>query len=717
MKFKKIEISAFRIYDNPTDSTFDFTTESGGVANFVALYAPNGFGKTSFYDAVEWAVTKSINRFYIRNKELQRLAHYQHLENELPLIRNSKSNLETYVNIVFANDEKLDSRFRKHGKQKYDLNFDKPVVHSFQRVILSQEWISAFLTESDGETRYKKFMENPELVGISNYYNNLKHVQAAYTETTSALDRDITTLRIKIVNDGDNNLLTNINNQIVSLRQTVDSAPLKTITLSTTQEEIKELRDFLSGQIVLIGREVEGLEKSLDQIDSISTGNDRLISIATYYSFVIDLPTLGSQLSTILSNISSFEQMEKLENQLSGWNDLLSSELNARESINRIYVLFESYEKVHGEISAKGTSRSSVENSLSSSSKLLETQVKLEVSTKTQIENLIKRILTLEDTLARIPQIRMLLDQVTSSIKTLELEIESVKLSSRGLSETISASRTSIESFRSIIEAMHKGDFNDRYFLREESDRAAELKTLQDEMTNIRALIREVNGRIRDQKDFNNAVAEFIQTGLKLVNDGNLSICPLCEHPYTSHIHLVEKISKNQSLDHALQTLLLEENALSIKLGNAEKSYLEIRSGLEDVLRVKIKEQEDGLTELIRNHDSVNKELSRKQGEVRSLLTQQFEMQLEFKGAPIDDYVKDLEDRLTADRQNKKALEDTQAEIQVERERLQAVIVSAKQEINRISEEISLLLRDANYNTVIRWFEMNRQSSPGRDVL
>ena len=54
MKFNSVEISGFRIYDDPKNATFNFVTEEGETADFVSLLAPNGFGKTSFYDAVEW---------------------------------------------------------------------------------------------------------------------------------------------------------------------------------------------------------------------------------------------------------------------------------------------------------------------------------------------------------------------------------------------------------------------------------------------------------------------------------------------------------------------------------------------------------------------------------------------------------------------------------------------------------------------------------------
>lgn len=63
MKIKKVIVEGFRAYQTKEDGTFDFSMSTGECANFISLYAPNGFGKTSFYDAVEWALTNNIGRF------------------------------------------------------------------------------------------------------------------------------------------------------------------------------------------------------------------------------------------------------------------------------------------------------------------------------------------------------------------------------------------------------------------------------------------------------------------------------------------------------------------------------------------------------------------------------------------------------------------------------------------------------------------------------
>ena len=63
MKLKKVTIEAFRAYKYKVDGTFDFTIDGNKPSNFVSIYAPNGFGKSSFYDAVEWALTNNVSRY------------------------------------------------------------------------------------------------------------------------------------------------------------------------------------------------------------------------------------------------------------------------------------------------------------------------------------------------------------------------------------------------------------------------------------------------------------------------------------------------------------------------------------------------------------------------------------------------------------------------------------------------------------------------------
>lgn len=66
---KQVIVQNFRIYKGKR--VFDFS--AGGVpARLVVLFAPNGMGKTSFFDAVEWTFTETVDRFEkLKNKNVE----------------------------------------------------------------------------------------------------------------------------------------------------------------------------------------------------------------------------------------------------------------------------------------------------------------------------------------------------------------------------------------------------------------------------------------------------------------------------------------------------------------------------------------------------------------------------------------------------------------------------------------------------------------------
>ena len=62
MKIKHVFIQAFRQFGKvPVNLTS--TLDPNKASNFVAIYAPNGFGKTSFFDAMEFCVTNQSKEF------------------------------------------------------------------------------------------------------------------------------------------------------------------------------------------------------------------------------------------------------------------------------------------------------------------------------------------------------------------------------------------------------------------------------------------------------------------------------------------------------------------------------------------------------------------------------------------------------------------------------------------------------------------------------
>jgi exonuclease SbcC len=111
-KIKKIEISDFRIYEGKVDFNFE---GDKGVPNLVALYAPNGYGKTSFFDAIEWSFSDQIKRF---QNDFIKKAINDEQENTILLTNTNsyRNGVQGKVKILTNNDSFLEKKVKKRRK-------------------------------------------------------------------------------------------------------------------------------------------------------------------------------------------------------------------------------------------------------------------------------------------------------------------------------------------------------------------------------------------------------------------------------------------------------------------------------------------------------------------------------------------------------------------------------------------------------------------------
>lgn len=167
MKIKKVEIEAFRAYKMKSEGTFDFTNATDIPANFVAIFAPNGFGKSSFYDAVEWAVTNHLERLggdYNRANFENAARVTKDVNKGQEILRNKyvDKKIKTRVVVSTTRPDPFTRQLGNIRSNGRDLRFGEKDRENdyFRRVILSQDEIDRFLRESKPQERYTKFMES-----------------------------------------------------------------------------------------------------------------------------------------------------------------------------------------------------------------------------------------------------------------------------------------------------------------------------------------------------------------------------------------------------------------------------------------------------------------------------------------------------------------------------------------------------------------------------
>lgn len=257
MKIKKVEIEGFRAYKYKEDGIFDFTAADGSPSDFVAIYAPNGFGKSSFYDAVEWAVTNHLERLggdYNKDNYINaaRITKLDGIGQKILRNKDVSSDVVTSVTVSTTRDVPFYRDIRRIRTNARDLRSDGRGRENdfFRRVILSQDEIDRFLREAKPQERYEHFMKSfggdlevarKELSAL--IYDN----RAAVTELGRQRDQLRDQLQIPV----DASIFNSFNELVAELNESGESIPLADHTFSASTEH--ELNSIIVSRAHALG--------------------------------------------------------------------------------------------------------------------------------------------------------------------------------------------------------------------------------------------------------------------------------------------------------------------------------------------------------------------------------------------------------------------------------------------------------------------------------
>lgn len=255
MKIKSIYIRAFRCFE---EADIDFSKD-GVSANLVAIQAPNGFGKTSLLDAIEFGMTNRIERFEKANykddnvvdKKLRDKKSFLHNKEcvETPIkISIGCEDGARYGNIYTDTDENLYGR-KNNLKNEY-----------FRSVILSQDWFSEFVSATDPENRYeiflKYFYDGDDIVS---YRFKLKQKINALNAEKNKTEKRVEDLDELLSEPVTGNVKNEFEKQLTKLEE-------QNIVFPTLSELTK---DNLNESIVIVENKIVSLLKNQEKLDSI----------------------------------------------------------------------------------------------------------------------------------------------------------------------------------------------------------------------------------------------------------------------------------------------------------------------------------------------------------------------------------------------------------------------------------------------------------------
>lgn len=713
MKFNSVEISGFRIYENSEDANFSFMTKDGQTADFVSLLAPNGFGKTSFYDAVEWAVTDYVGRFWVTKSTEKSLRTMRRLTSEqVSLFKNRNSENKTWVKIFDAENKLYKENHLEVAKQRAnDANLKSSDDKNFARVILSQEWISRFLKEIDGKERYKKFMEsNSGLSEIDVYYQNVIALSGANVNKIEALEKEIKEFLNRISETLEKDLLSKVNEQIANVNKFEKKAILNEIEIMSTQKQISDFQDTLT-DIIADDSEIRRLEKLLTYIQLAQIGSADFLSSKQYFEALENLTKAAKRKKEVNENLLSFKKLEATTNEIAQQEKLrveISTQLKALHEIEKS---IPSYNATLSKI----VSKNEIKNQHQQKLEKLRTDIEESNRKLIEIEGVSKKFerqrLEVNEQLAKIPELKRKHEALIKSTKSFKEELESQRKKALKSQTDFSKIEAEVKELEKVIWEFDLGIYSETSLDKNEEQirNLKQLETLQTQELRLKKELQSIQERIDSQESLNKTLSEFIASGLAIVNKQESNTCPLCAQTYDDHQILAERILNNEALTESIKTLLEERSNKQLKIDANVATASKLS---EDIKQFYLKKLND-----LQNQLKVAKELKETEQSVLDDLAKQLNAENErlidlrssFQEDSIDAFEKKLKADLEAFQVSKTSSEKEVVETKGAHQKLESEKSKLSENVELLNSEIKDLENNTDYNSVVQWVVLNDQ--------
>lgn len=608
MKFRKVKIQAFRAYNKVEDGTFDFSLSDEQNADFVSLYAPNGFGKTSFFDAVEYGFTDSIDRFLKNiklNKEAaksERQLNTQHRGQYILRNRNSPDDLITEIKIYLTNCEKPITKEIPTSKRKgsVDFPFDGIIKNKyFQSVILSQDWIDAFLKVEDPFVRYEKFMDFFGDKKIDEYYKKLIELINLNDKRIEELKNRLKGVQKELDFNGDKDILTKINDKIIELKASGEF--LSIIEESFTESDSLNWANVISERISDSEYEKTKQEELIKSVNSIFSGSEDVKGLETYFELRGTFAELVEKGKEYVELLEKYKLTKRYINELNVVSDSRKQLIQEKEDLEDIQKAFPIYLKeniqiknIENEINNVKEKRSSLDEAISNF-RIIESDV------KSKISNLNEGIALIDNHLKELPELLDRFNTDTSKLNELQGKLVEENLKLKPIEQSKTELELQIFNINTALQEINKGQypsiFNKEFLTFR--DIIIEIEKNEKDLKEERNKFNEVGKTIKEQEILNKDIEQFISKGAEIIDKTQSSTCPLCNNEYSSFRELSERITNNKLLSGLLSVLLKERSTIEIHINELIEQLNRNKKVLIDSLNKEMHQKQESLAKLM----------------------------------------------------------------------------------------------------------------------
>jgi exonuclease SbcC len=649
MKIRKVEIQAFRAYDEVKDCTFDFTRENGDCADFVSLYAPNGFGKTSFYDAVEWGVTNNIYRFTRQDVNKNYAQDEKHLKYELDnkktphyILRNKNSPKDrlSYVKLHLDGIEVPKERELKPASRidSSDYHFDEKTTEKsyFRDVILSQDHIDAFLREDDPTIRYTKFMTFFGDKELDRLYTNIMCLIRMNDQQIKRIQDDIENLEDAQPKELDNQVLEKVNERISPLTALGEKLPL--LTADFSDADFIAFSDLISDRLISLAKALEAAKEKLDELQA------EELSVEEIDLLRRKIQSDEQRLKGLQGLQKDFQELSRLNNQMAALvlsiNKAGADQKQAEEILRQFPVYRTAVDRISEQTQEMDVQKKQIINREEEINKLSRALA----DAKALLDQYNGSLFELLQKQESIPQIGQSLDDAEKENLRITGEMAQLVRDIDEINRSILAFTATQKAMEDQLQLIGRNDFT-RIGGAEQPGIAAQLKLIQETnelLTSLNVDLRLVEQAITNHESLNNELKQLISLASGYINKSQSPDCPVCLHTYESQEELEQRIMNNPLLNPAIQARINEKNVLNLSINEAiervaaaKAQLLKIKNAELQVTKTALGVDQQKLGQLAIRRDQLNLQLRNSEARVKELFVR-------IEGMAIADYLEKI---------------------------------------------------------------------------
>lgn len=688
MKIKHVFIQAFRQFGKvPVNLTS--TLDSNRASNFVAIFAPNGFGKTSFFDAMEFCVTKSIQRVSVNFKENFKVDQEQ---GSTTFIHN-KDFPELPIDIVMNFEGHDDIRTTCNPQDECSMLKGNGDNLYFRNAVLSQDWFSDFLSTSSAEQRFKIFTDYfVETKDLLDYYRRLSTASTSFNRMVIKTNKEVKSLKKEIDGKLDAGVILQIEDGVKKLADNGISVRWEGKLDAETLTMLKMESDNL---IAEIKAQKEDIADKIANLNLVSVGNDQIISIQELENYEKAIDEKKKQSTECQNWLQKLNIYLQTESQLE--EERKSLRLCQKEKERLIYLSdnYETFNKIHQGVVQLSRDKELLLKKIANNHILLDDKYKRKKQQDGILSDYQKerdsnqnKILKLHDRYIELASLLKMKGETEMSLTSKE----------NSLQKTINQHDALVNQKESLCRL--------RISIEEETidctigiyvDEVKFIKELNEKIHSEEEQLLLIEKRISEKGALENELQQLIISSHKVLEHLKGSKCPLCGTDFETQEKLLKNISENTVISTALEVDLQEKNVLADKINQHKNSMSEKRKELFD----KIDKENSEIIEKIKSIDISAKQLRDEKEQLKSILNNIVSKLAQdygdIKGTIEEDKQKELKGLVEATETNITATQQILSGLEKEINQCLADITSHEDKIKDIDEKSIALSEDDFY--------------------